>query len=53
MAETLKAKGIKTKCEAVEQSLRTLWRLKQQTELCKLRGKHESVGDLNAMRRDK
>ncbi len=53
MAETLKATGIKTKREAVEQGLRTLLRLKRQTELRKLRGKYEWAGDLDAMRRDR
>jgi Arc/MetJ family transcription regulator len=53
MEATLKATGIRTKREAVEQGLRTLLRLKQQTELRKLRGKYEWVGDLDAMRRDK
>lgn len=53
MEATLKATGIKTKREAVEEGLRTLLRLKQQTELRKLRGKYEWVGDLDAMRRDK
>lgn len=53
MEATLKATGIKTKREAVEQGLRTLLRLKQQTQLRKLRGKYEWVGDLDAMRRDK
>ena len=41
MAATLKATGINIKREAVEQGLRTLLRLKQQTELRKLRGKYE------------
>ena len=50
MAATLKATGIKTKREAVELGLRTLLRLKQQTELRKLRGKYEWEGDLDAMR---
>ena len=53
MEATLKATGIKTKREAVEQGLRTLLRLKQQTELRKLRGKYEWEGDLDAMRRDR
>jgi Arc/MetJ family transcription regulator len=53
MEATLKATGLKTKREAVEEGLRTLLRLKQQTELRKLRGKYEWVGDLDAMRRDK
>jgi len=37
----------------VEQGLRTLLPLKQQTELRKLRVKYEREGDLDAMRRDK
>jgi Arc/MetJ family transcription regulator len=53
MAATLKATGLKTKREAVEQGLRALLRLKQQTELRKLRGKYVWEGDLDAMRRDK
>jgi Arc/MetJ family transcription regulator len=53
MKATLKATGIKTKREAVEQGLRTLLRLKQQTELRKLRGKYEWEGDLDAMRRNR
>lgn len=53
MAATLKATGIKTKREAVEQGLRTLLRLKRQTDLRRLRGKYPWVGDLDAMRRDK
>ncbi len=53
MQATLKATGLRTKREAVEQGLRTLLRLTQQTELRKLRGKYEWVGDLEAMRRDK
>lgn len=53
MAATLKATGIKTKREAVEEGLRTLLRLKLQTDLRKLRGKHEWIGDLDALRRDR
>ena len=53
MAATLKATGIKTKREAVEEGLRTLLRLRQQTDLRKLRGKYEWEGDLDAMRREK
>jgi len=53
MEATLKATGFKTKREAVEEGLRTLLRLKRQTELRKLRGKYDWVGDLDAMRRDK
>jgi Arc/MetJ family transcription regulator len=53
MADTLKVTGLKTKREAVEEGLRTLLRLKRQTELRRLRGKYEWEGDLDAMRRDK
>jgi Arc/MetJ family transcription regulator len=53
MAATLKATGVKTKREVVELGLRTLLRLKHQTELRKLRGKYAWEGDLDAMRRDK
>lgn len=53
MEATLKATGLKTKREAVEEGLRTLLRLKRQTELRELRGKYEWVGDLDAMRRGK
>jgi Arc/MetJ family transcription regulator len=53
MAAALKATGIRTKREAVEEGLRTLVRLKQQTELRRLRGKYEWEGDVDAMRRDK
>ncbi len=52
-AAALKATGLQTKREVVEQGLRTLLRLKQQTELRKLRGKYEWVGDLDRMRRNK
>ncbi|MBS3895223.1 type II toxin-antitoxin system VapB family antitoxin [Silanimonas sp.] len=53
MAETLKATGIKTKREAVEQGLRTLLRLKRQTGLRKLRGKYVWEGNPDRMRRDR
>ena len=52
MAAALEATGLSTKREVVEEGLRTLLRLKQQTELRKLRGKYEWVGDLDAKRRD-
>ena len=38
MQATLKATGLKTMREAVDQGLRTLLRLQQQAELRKLRG---------------
>jgi Arc/MetJ family transcription regulator len=53
MRATLKATGLKTKREAVDEALRTLLRLKQQTELRKLRGKHEWIGDIDEMRRSR
>jgi Arc/MetJ family transcription regulator len=53
MDATLKATGLRTKREVVEEGLRTLLRLKKQTELRKLRGKYEWEGDLDAMRRGK
>ena len=52
MLETLRATGIKTKREAVEQGLRTLLRLSQQAEIRNLRGKLRWTGDLDAMRTD-
>jgi Arc/MetJ family transcription regulator len=53
MSDTLRATGLKTKREAVELGLRTLLRLRQQSEIKKLRGKINWEGDLDAMRRDK
>lgn len=53
MADTLRATGLKTKREAVELGLKTLLRLRQQSEIKKLRGKVTWEGDLDEMRRDK
>ena len=50
MRDTLRATGLKTKREAVEQGLRTLLRLKKQAEIRGLRGKLTWHGDLNALR---
>ena len=52
MRDTLRATGLKTKREAVEEGLRSLLRLKRQAEIRKLRGKLNWQGDLNAMRSD-
>ena len=52
MRDTLRATGLKTKREAVEEGLRSLLRLKRQAEIRKLRGKLNWRGDLDAMRRD-
>jgi len=48
----LKATGLKTKRAVVEEGLRALIRIKTQSAIRQLRGKHEWVGDLDAMRRD-
>jgi Arc/MetJ family transcription regulator len=52
MRDTLRATGLKTKREAVDEGLRSLLRLKRQAEIRKLRGKLNWQGDLDAMRRD-
>ena len=52
MREALRATGLKTKREAVEQGLRTLLRLSRQADIRRLRGKLHWQGDLNAMRSD-
>jgi Arc/MetJ family transcription regulator len=52
MRETLRATGLKTKREAVEQGLRTLLRLNRQAKIRRLRGKLNWTGNLNAMRSD-
>lgn len=53
MADTMKATGLKTKREVVELGLKTLLRLRRQSEIKKLRGKIAWEGDLDAMRREK
>ena len=53
MRETLRATGLKTKREAVDQALRTLLRLRKQAEIRQFRGKLDWQGDLNAMRSDR
>ncbi len=53
MRATLRATGLKTKRQAVEQGLRTLLRLSRQAGIRRLRGKLDWQGDLNAMRSDK
>ena len=53
MRAALKATGLKTKREAVEQGLRTLLQLRQQGEIRRYRGKFKWQGDLEAMRLDK
>jgi Arc/MetJ family transcription regulator len=53
MRETLRATGLKTKREAVDQALRTLLRLRRQASIRQFRGKLDWQGDLNAMRSDR
>ena len=52
MRDTLRATGLKTKREAVEEGLRTLLRLRTQAGIRRLRGKLARHGDLDAMRSD-
>ncbi|HEY2016799.1 MAG TPA: type II toxin-antitoxin system VapB family antitoxin [Bryobacteraceae bacterium] len=53
MQETLRATGLKTKREAVEEGLRLLLRLTKQAGIRGFRGKLNWQGDLNAMRSDR
>lgn len=53
MRDALRATGMKTKREAVEEGLRTLLRLKRQEEIRKVRGKLVWRGDLDEMRTDR
>ncbi|HEX3682367.1 MAG TPA: type II toxin-antitoxin system VapB family antitoxin [Bryobacteraceae bacterium] len=53
MRDTLRATGLKTKREAVEEGLRTLLRLRKQAKIRQLRGKIDWQGDLEAMRSDR
>jgi len=52
MAEVLRATGLKTKREAVDLALRTLVRLRQQSEIRRYRDKLNWEGDLDEMRTD-
>jgi Arc/MetJ family transcription regulator len=52
MRDIFRATGLKTKREAIEQGLRTLLSLKRREAIRRLRGKLDSQGDLNVMRRD-
>jgi Arc/MetJ family transcription regulator len=52
MRATLRATGLKTKRDAVDQALRTLLRLRKQAQIRRLRGKLDWQGDLDAMRSD-
>jgi Arc/MetJ family transcription regulator len=50
MADALKASGLSTKKEAVEQGLKLLVRRGQQQDIRKLRGRVKWEGDLEEMR---
>ena len=50
MMDALKASGLKTKKEAVEQGLKLLVQRSQQQEIRKLRGRIKWEGDLDEMR---
>jgi Arc/MetJ family transcription regulator len=52
MRDTLRATGLQTKREAVEEGLRVLLRLKKQADIRRFRGKLAWQGDLDAMRSD-
>lgn len=53
MREALRASGLKTKREVVEEGLRTLLRLRGQAEIRRFRGKLAWKGDLEEMRTDR
>ena len=53
MAEALRASGARSKREAVELGLRTLVRLRRQSEVRAWRGKLAWSGDLDDMRTDR
>lgn len=52
MRDALRATGLRTKRETVEEGLRTLLRLKRQEEIRRFRGKLPWKGNLDAMRTD-
>jgi Arc/MetJ family transcription regulator len=52
MKDTLRATGLTTKREVVEEALQTLLRLRRQAEIRRFRGKLNWQGDLKAMRSD-
>lgn len=53
MADALKASGLQTKKEAVEEGLKALIKMRKQADLRSLRGKLKWDGDLEDMRTDK
>jgi len=53
MADALKATGLQTKKEAVEEGLKALIKLQKQTSIRSLKGKLNWDGDLDEMRSTK
>jgi len=53
MADALKATGLQTKKEAVEEGLKALIRLKKQSDVRSLKGKLKWEGNLDDMRSNK
>ena len=53
MRETLRATGLKTKREAVDEALRLLLRVHRQSEIRRWRGKLKWEGNLDVMRQDR
>ena len=53
MRDALRATGLKTKREVVEEGLRTLLRLRKHAQIRRYRGKLAWKGDLDAMRTDR
>jgi len=53
MQSAIKASGLKTKKETIEEGLRLLVQLRRQTAVKELRGKLRWQGDLDALRTDK
>lgn len=53
MSDALKATGLQTKKEAVEEGLKALIRLKKQADIRSLKGRLKWEGDLDDMRSDK
>ncbi len=53
MSSAIKATGLKTKKEVVEEGLKTLIKLKNQSKLKSFRGKLHWEGNINKMRTDK
>ncbi len=53
MNSAIKASGVKTKKDAIEQGLKLLVQVKSQKKIKNLRGKLKWTGDLDAMRLDK